>query len=212
MKLKFRINKELDIQTANNFYGYKCAGIDFGESIIHTFPKLENKTDISKEVNLFYKKHSNKLKTKIKTWQRKWSKIEKRYFKLVEELFNKKWPKGKYICYVSAFNCNPRFLTEKTFQIYYKKDKELVAIAHELLHFMFYDYFSKKFKGKLNKEKLWRLSEVFNVIVLNTKEFQSLIKYRETPYPEHKNLYQKLNKIYNKHNNIKDFIKEAIKC
>lgn len=212
IKVKFQVSKREDFNTAYYFYGKKFGGVNFGANVKKTLPNLKNKKQIAKEVNLFYQKNLKELKQKTKIFSKKWFKVERKYFKLIENLFNRPWPKGKYICYVGIFDCNPRHIYNKTFQTYYRKKEDLLlTFAHELLHFMFYDYFYKNFKRKLSENKLWDLSEIFNVIILNQKQFQKLLKYKEIPYPTHKRIYKKLNKIYQNSKSIKEFIEKSIK-
>lgn len=68
-------------------------------------------------------------------------------------------------------------------------------IAHEMLHFIFYSYFDDNVKNKALKKDVWLISEVFNAVVLNTKEFRNIIKPgKELGYPEHKEIISKMKK------------------
>ena len=88
------------------------------------------------------------------------------------------WPEGKYISYLSIFNCNPRFIETKEFQVSYKHPETTNYVCvHEMLLFIFYDYlkknFSKEYK-KLDSKYIWKLSEIFNDVVLRLPEFVSI--------------------------------------
>src|SRR3989344_681093 len=91
------------------------------------------------------------------------------YKKYIDE-FYKENNKG----YVSIFDCNPRFVDDKSFQVFYKKSgsDKLRVCFHEITHFAFFDYFEKLFPAEYrsldrNSGVLWELSEVINVILLN---------------------------------------------
>ena len=166
---------------------------------------LRNKKTINKNINLY---------------QKNWSKIEEKYFLLVDDLFSGYvWPKGKYIAYPTIWGMYPRFLEDKTFQIPYKYKKEdyvNVIIAHEMLHFIFYDYFYKKYpKYKSNKYNFfaWNISEIFNSIVQNSSMWLKVFKTKTMSYPEHKNIINKLQKVSCRNNGIKadELIKTIIK-
>jgi hypothetical protein len=94
----------------------------------------------------------------------------------------------------------PRFLDDKTFQIPAISKKKKVAsfiIAHEMLHFIFYEYFLNKYK-KYKSHKydffVWHVSEIFNVIIMNRPEWQKILKNKDNGYPEHGKIIEKLSK------------------
>lgn len=124
-----------------------------------------------------------------------------------------------YIGFISIFDCNPRYFETKSFQIFYKKTnlEKLEVVFHECLHFAFFEYYDKFFKiktEKLNKNsgKLWELSEIFNVIILNQKEFRDILKREEKLfYPDLKDKLITVKKIWNEnHDNMKNFIIKSL--
>jgi hypothetical protein len=110
------------------------------------------------------------------------------------------WPDGNYICYISIFNCNPRFIKEKEFQAFYKHNATTNYVcAHEMLHFIFYDYLDKNFKGKyktLCESVIWKLSEVFNDVVLRLPEFVEITEQKNP------GIYAQTNKELIKNQNL----------
>jgi phosphoglucomutase len=69
------------------------------------------------------------------------------------------------------------------------------VVLHEALHFAFFDYCDRFLSEetrefKKNQGILWELSEIFNVIVLNSEEFQAILKRKE------KNFYPALEKNF----------------
>lgn len=222
--LKFKLNKNLDKKTCFDFLNLKYAGIDFGKGIILFHPKLKNikkiksavtkKKEISDYINIFYNLHKDELRKTLGFFKKEWSKVEDKFFQEVDLIFNNlPWPNGKYICYLSIFNCNSRFLADKTFQVFYENKKEVKRIiAHELLHFIFFHYLNKKFKVRMSLEKKWIISEVFNTIVLNQKNFIKIISpTKELGYPEHRKYLKILSKEWIKNKDISTWLNRANK-
>jgi hypothetical protein len=231
-KVKFKIDYKKDIQT---FFAFNNeADFDDGRNldwaIFRKYPELkkykkDNKLDISKKtvsdfVKSVYLKNHFIINKNIALYRENWLKIEKDYFLLVDELFNGwNWPKGKYIVYPTIWGMYPRFLEDKTFQIPYKYKKRRyinVIIAHEMLHFIFYDYFYKKYpKYKSNKYNffIWNISEIFNCIVQDSPKWLKNFKVKTMPYPEHIKIINQLKKRFYKQNNIKadEIIRDIIK-
>lgn len=222
-KIKFKLNINLDKQTCFNFLNLKYGGIDFGKSIVSLHPSLKNikkiktiikrREAISQYINQFYNLHNNELKEALDYFQKEWNEVKQPFFQITDEIFKSfSWPKGKYICYLSIFNCHPRFLDNKTFQVYYKNKSEIKRIiTHELLHFIFYHYLKNKFKNKISINKKWIISEIFNTIILNQKKLGKLIApSKELGYPEHKKYIRLLASEWKRNKNISMWLKKAI--
>lgn len=222
--LKFRINKKLDKKIGLVFLEHKKAGFDFGKKIILLHPKLQKAVGspknqkekmIGKYVGDFYAKNKKEiLKTKEK-FQKEWDQKAPRFFSLTDKIFNHHpWPQGKYLAFLSIFNCNPRFLETKTFQVFWKHKRGSVSVStHEMLHFMFYDYLEKCFPQakKISSEKIWKLSEIINFFILNSSPFRQLIGRKENLYPDLHSLANKLKPIWKESKNINDFFLPSIK-
>lgn len=211
-KLKFNINKGLDELMANQFLNIKGGGVDFGAGIIKTHPELK-KTTIKKYFVNYYKTNQKLIQKKVQLVRYNWQKVESDFVNITEQYFNGyKFPDGMYVAYASIINCNPRFLESKTFQFYYKKSipDTIYTIAHELLHFIFYDFVNKKLKKEtqhLTEDQLWTLSEIFNVVVLRSSLYRKIIDKKSVrPYPDHKKYLKQFEKEFKKSKNAKDFI------
>lgn len=222
-KLKFNINRGLDELMTDQFLNIKGGGIDFGAGIIKTHPNLKKaalaeniaikKIIINKYFANYYKTNKKSIQKKVQLVRYSWKKVEGDYVRITEQYFNDyKFPDGMYVAYVSIINCNPRFLESKTFQFYYKKSipDAVYTIAHELLHFIFYDFVNKKLKKEtrhLTEDQLWALSEVFNVIVLRSPLYKNIIDKKSVrPYPDHKKYLNRFGKEFKKSKDAKDFI------
>jgi len=168
-ELKFQLNIELDKRT--------CTSSVFHTSVIKLHPALA-KDESLEYVDDYYKTHEKELKNAVEKMKTDWLTIERKFFEIVSKLVNHPWPKGKYVCYLSIFNCNPRFIETKEFQAYFKHPETTNHVcAHELLHFIFYDYFEKNFSEdykKLDSKYIWRLSEIVNDVLLRLPEFVAI--------------------------------------
>ena len=225
-KVRFYSNKDLDKFMALQFLDEKAAGVDFGKRIIELHPNLEitkemderqKKIVINKYFDDYYKKNKKSLQSRLLLFKEAWRKKEKDFFKVSESLFNNfSFQEGMYIAYLSIIDCNPRFLESKTFQVFYKKEINdvIYTIAHELLHFIFFDFLNQKLKKEskvLSEEKIWDLSEIFNVIILKSDLFKGIIdKKAAKPYPDHKKYIDSFEKAYKKSTDTKDFILRGI--
>jgi hypothetical protein len=222
-KLRFYLNKNLDKFMASQFIDIKAGGIDFGNSIIKNHPKLkdikkvdqkERKKIVNQYFDNYYRENSPVLIKKLFLIREKWKRKENDFFKIIQKIFNGfEFKKGMYIGYISIIDCNPRFLESKTFQVFYKKniDESIYVITHELLHFIFFDYFNEEIKINTTEEKLWDLSEIFNIIVLESNYFKKIINKRYIkPYPEHRKYLPSFRKLFKDSKNIRDFIIKGI--
>jgi len=219
MLVKFKLNKNLDKKIILEFLDAKAGGIDFGSNLIKLHPSLkviknksikEKKEFISKFVDSFYK--TNNLKPKLKQIEEAWKKVEDSYFEEIKKLFKIKGK--KYTAYFSIINFCPRWITKKEFTIsyYFPIKKNLVVICHELTHFFFYDYISKHFARKLSANEKWHLSEIFNVVILNQKQFAKLYTpVKELAYPAHKKYIKQYKELFDNSKDLKGFLNKAIK-
>jgi len=231
-KIKFEIKSKKDVETFFAFLrdSKYDNGRSFDWAVLKYHPffkkfrtksgfKIENEI-VQKYVNDFYNENKNIIKKNINLYEKNWRKKEKIFYKLVNKLFPKdKWPKGQYIAYATMWSMFPRFLEDKTFQIPHKyKDPKYVdaIIAHEMLHFIFYDYFYKNYpKYKTGKHNflVWHVSEIFNVLVQNSDDWMKVFKIKSMAYPEHEKIVEKLEKKYKimKLNKTDDLIDDIIK-
>ncbi len=218
--VKFKLNKQLDKDMASQFLGTSFGGVDFGKSVWENHPELEKLTGKNTEIidryfDKFYKQNTKKLENKVEVFQSQWDEVEGAFILETEKLFNDyKFPKGKYIGYVSSFNCNPRFLEDKTFQIFYKSDSSVPVTSHEVMHFIFYAYTIDKFSEitrdlDTNSGLWWDAAEVFNNVILSSGKFMTILKSEgDSGYPNHQELIPKAKELYNSSKSIDIFINE----
>lgn len=219
-QLKVGINKEFDKVMCLKFIDRKKAGIDFGAGIVKVHPELSGidgkdadiqKRMIDKYFDNFYVKNQVQIEDVRNKNIEDWKRVEPMFFKLCDKYFNKlTWPVGRYIGFLSIISCNPRFLEDKTFQVYWKNKKGFLPVAvHEMLHFLFYHAVSRNFpKIDINDEKVWKISEVFNTLILKQSDFVEITNDPEpSAYPELINFQQKLDPLWESSKNIEVFLK-----
>ncbi|MDO8443416.1 MAG: hypothetical protein Q7S78_00195 [Candidatus Azambacteria bacterium] len=224
--LRFYFNKKLDALMVEEFLKVSGGGIDFGQNIFKIHPQLKSvkllnfqqrKKTINAYFNNYYRTHKAVMRCRIKNIRDAWPKHEREFVAITEDFFGSfRFPRGKYIAYASILNCNPRFLDLKTFQFFYEKPlaDAIYTIAHELLHFIFYDFIEKKLKKEvkhLSEDQLWDLSEIFNVVVLGSPRYCRIINQKFViPYPDHRRYISQFEKAYKNSKNAKEFIRRGI--
>jgi len=222
-QIKFFLNKDLDKWVGYHFLNHQKGGRDFGKSIIKIHPKLtqaqglpdqQKKQVVGQYVNFFYEIHQNQLENIRKEFEKKWTLVAQPFFKAVDKVFAHPWPNGLYFAYLSIFPCGPRFLENKTFQVFYlAKENASLRTAHELLHFLFYDYFEKNFSEiSPTEEKVWILSEVLNFLILDSPKFCALFGASHShPYPNHISIIENLKPEWENRKDLNSFLRSSLK-
>jgi hypothetical protein len=202
--------------------------LPFGLSFILKDEFIKNKDKIlSAYLDEYYLEQKDYLADSVKNTENKWKKIEKEYFKKVDKLFkNWPWPKGNYRGYVSIGRSFPRYINDKSFAFPMRtwktgrENNDLRVTAHEMLHFLEYDYLSKKFGLKPSEcyspdNTFWQFTENLNVLIENTKfweKFSLGFKSKPKPYADCKKLYAKMKKIWDQDQDIDNLVKKIFKC
>ena len=216
--INIKLNKELDYEIYKNFWDFKVAGVDFGVNIKRHHPEI-NLENYREYIDKFYADNQEVLDKSCGEINQLISKKQDAFFQALSGLFKMDFSNHNYVGYISIFDCNPRYVESKTFQIFYKKDLlyKLEVVFHEIMHFAFFDYCDKYLSEEIkdldkNSGKLWELSEIFNVITLNLPEFRVLTEREEKLY--YTDLAKKLEiakQVWVKSNSdMTNFIKESL--
>lgn len=161
--------------------------------------KIKNEKALRYFIYKIYRTKQESMDRALVQHKTRWEKIAPIFFSLVDELFiNRKWPRGKYIAFGTIWGMYPRFLEDKTFQVpfWHRTPRYVpVVIAHELLHFMFYDYFFARYP-KYSHPKynffVWHVSEIFNTVIQNSPLWFNYFKMNSLGYPEHKTIVRRI--------------------
>jgi len=216
--IKIILNKQLEEEVYLDFFDYKIGGIDFGGLILKDHPDL-NKNNYKEYIDTFYVKNEKELEKQLFELNKSLDNTQNIFFDVLRSIFKKDYSEREYNGALSIFDCNPRYLDKKFFQIYYKRgplNKRKVAY-HEVLHFIFFDYcdeYLPHLTAGLDKNSgsYWALSEIFNVIILNKPELQIFLKDPEGMfYPELKDDCVSIEKIWRRvDENIENFIEASL--
>jgi len=229
----FSKSAKKDFKTLRAFI--KDAKYDNGRNldwaVFNKYPQLKTHFDKNKHykikdekillhfINKGYRAKRTAMDRAMAQHKKRWEKIALYYFSLVDTLFGgRRWPRGKYIAFGTIWGMYPRFLEDKTFQIpfWHRTPRYVsVVIAHELLHFMFYDYFYARYpKYRYPKHNffVWHISEIFNTIVQNSPVWFNRFKLKSLGYLEHKKIVTRISRsIYRRSTwNIDALVDEII--
>lgn len=224
--LKLIIDKNADIKNCTYFIANESSVIpDFLNKFLpHDLQYIMDKKfsytekdDIAKEyINSFYNTSADKIKRGVDDTTKRWKELETKYYTLVNEIFKGYvWSKGEYFGTASIFLMYPRNINQKTFFFPFENIKfdPLGVIAHEMLHFIFYDYINKhynvseqsKFKGK-NNQYVWQVAETFNTTIENWKPYKTLFTEDSKPYAGCEDMFEAMKKEWNKNPDIVRFL------
>ncbi len=182
--------------------------------------KIKSEKALRRFINEKYRVRKTAMDSALVRYRKQWEKMAPQYFSLVNKLFDgRKWPRGKYIAFGTVWGMYPRFLKDKTFQIpfWHRVPGYIsVVIAHELLHFMFYDYFFvrySKYRRPGNDFFVWHVSEIFNTVVQNSPEWLGYFKLKSMGYPEHKKIVKRISNVWYRRDkwNLDALVSEIIK-
>lgn len=190
-KLKFEFNVTYDTEIAWLFYRERnYGGVDFWgkgalryhEALTALPSKGKKKEFLSHYVASLYADHRTEFEARKKEIALLYRKNKDTFLHEMKKIFKTHpWPRGKYIAYLSIFDFGPRFLKNKTLQVFmYDRDSGILfTIFHEMLHFMFYDYCIKKypviFRGRDTEQgPFWEIAELFNAVVQQGPIFKEI--------------------------------------
>lgn len=212
-KLQFLIDTKKDVSTFFSFV--ENAQYDDGRSLewavfkYYSSLKLNfdgttfigKEKDIEKFVSDRYEEKRTIATKNMALYKKQWLEKEETFYTLVKELLPRtSWPEGEYIVYPTIWGMYPRFLEDKTFQVPLQTEKEdfvNVIIAHEMLHFIFYEYFFQAYPRYADEDHeffAWYVSEIFNTVVQNSARWMNVFKLETMGYPEHEAIVEKLSR------------------
>lgn len=215
-KLTFKIDKEFDKKVFKDFADFDDeSGMRMFEMFaLYKYPELakyvvDGKVKISEEevgnfISTEYTKLADSMNNNIELIRSDWQKIERQFFALCDTLFeNHPWPKETFTAYLTIWNMFPRYIQEGEFTVSgrdeWSRDTNNTA-AHEMLHFLFYSFIQTNYpllySGKENS-RIWNISEVFNILIMNRPDFLKILERRSKAYtPEHEAVVRLIEKDF----------------
>lgn len=223
-KLKLAIDIKADTQNAKWFVHHGefvdwFLPLNFQYITSKKFSLSERNKIISEYTKHIHKMNETDILKGVKETKQRWSKVEGKFYKLVDKIFQGHgWPKGKYIGYASVYLMFPRNIKEKTFYFPYSSNKwsPVSTIAHEMLHFIFFDYIKSKygineddeFRGK-NPKYVWQVSETFNTVIENWQPYKNIVGSKDAkPYPGCEKMFKAMTKQWSDSQDIESFLNE----
>lgn len=215
--ITIKLNKKLDYQTYKQFHSLKVGGLDFGADIRHYHPKITLK-NYWKYIDSYYNSHHEEMEFKSAALFEQINRHSEGFDKEVKRLFQVESSYLSTTGYLSIFYCNPRFVIDRTFQVFYlRPDLEcLSTVYHEVLHFYFFVWCAKNIPGILKEYgtdsgPLWEISEVINVFIMNRPFFIEILGKEQTlAYPALSSLFNRLKLVWEKSEIIEMLVWEGI--
>lgn len=215
--IKILIDSKMDTEIALEFLEFSTAGMNFGEVIKKDHNDFTSENAVS-YVSKYYHEHKEEIEKSRNELSEILIEKEDELFKALQDVFHLNFKNREYKGFVSIFDLNPRFPETLSFQAYYKRSLplRLEVAVHEISHFAFFEFCNNEIadlKGSdTNSGILWELSEVFNVILLNTPPFQAILGHEEKLfYPNLKDMLEKGRSVYEEEKgDVKKWIERMI--
>lgn len=223
LKIQFALNKGLEKDLFKNFQNPKPAlWAELGFLLTPPFKTTRQKI-LSACVDYFYKVHRREIEENLKKIESNWGKIEKYFYNQVNKIFkNYPWPQGDYRAYASIWNMFPRFVDKKIFTVpafpewHGGENFALIVIAHEMLHFITYDYLINKYHLKPSESEdknntFWQFTENLNVLIENGKGWRRFTGgFKSRPYKDCEKFYIKMKRVWDKNKDIDNLTQKVL--
>lgn len=212
------VNTAKDINPPFNF-SYETSVAPISEELLKEIIRLDKKEAVEKVLEYFSSdpaKKRQELKEEfieyyIHTLKNHWQKHGEELTKKIEKIFGKFKIQKCDVFVTTLYVCDYNY-EEKYFylSLYHSLAKNFTIIAHELSHFLFYDYFQDYLKEKgVPSDKFQNLKESMTVL-LNTEEFKNLLLIEDSGYQPHQKLRELILSSWQKHKDLKKVIDEAV--
>jgi hypothetical protein len=224
-KIKFIVDYQKDINNCLSFLRWHAKDQPHYRRYFlpYKLHYILNKKVSSKERNKiireytgnYFSVHQQDIKRNVSQIEKGWSKVARRYYLLMDKVFKGyPWPKGNYRAIASIYNMFPRYINYKIF--FFPPDSRMPnrankIIAHEMTHFIFFDYLHKKYKmtedfkikGKPDNY-VWLVSEIFNFTLESWAPYKKILKNepRHRPYFGELKLCRKMHRDWQKKQDI----------
>lgn len=227
--IKFSYSKNKDLEFALHFVSREPLNKNFLRMYlpkklvrILTLPLEDRKKRVTKFIEDEYKRRGAELTESYEEVRAEWKKVKSPYFALLRILFEgHPWSKDVFKGYGTIFLCYPRWIDQKAFLFpleHKNPNYRVIVIAHEMMHFLFFDYIQKKYRLKQDsvlprkdKRYVWKVSEAFNTLIEGWPPFQNIFHSNPRPYPETTKIYKEMEKFWNKEQNVPALLDKMLK-
>src|SRR3989337_3157500 len=122
--MNIELNKQLDKEVYLAFHDAIIGGADFGKKIREGHPDI-TQNNYSEYIDNFYIENMGELERVRKDTEMCVKDVQEILFSELQKCFSRDYSKINYTCFLSIFNCNQRYLESKTFQVYYKRSRDM---------------------------------------------------------------------------------------
>lgn len=219
-KVVVTINKEFDKEILLYFIDKKIGDFDFGyDRIVREHPYLEvcrGKSENERMVvicpytDTYYQEHEVDIVYAQKSVQNIWDNISVDYFKQLEILFGELgfYKEKRLTVFLSIAKCGVIGDDYNDFQIWYQTIQEPAEVrrhfAHEILHFYYYTYIKEKNYIKLIDN--WNLAEIFNVVILESPEWVTLLGKADAGYEQHEQFFPYYRNLWQESGSLDEYL------
>ncbi len=175
------------------------------------------KRESSEFIDNFYQKNFDKISINFNQAIEDWFKVEKSYFSKVGILLNNyPWPQGDYMAVGSVLDSFPRNIKDKSFT--FPVNNQLFptsVIAHEMLHFIVYDYMEKVCGLEPSEcfskdNRFWQFTENLNALIEDEPIWQEFMNGQKAHVKKNcQDLYQEMKNIWDRDKNINSLIEQV---
>jgi hypothetical protein len=217
-KIDFSVDKDNEIEIFMDFW--KKYDISIHEDLDYLKDEKDEekvKQEVEKFVTDKYADEKG-INEDLETAQKNWQEKESLFYEKSKKYFGEHpWPKGNYNGMGSIWNIYPRYIEQKgfTFPLDKEKNSKLV-IAHEMLHFLEYDYLEKKYGLKPSEASdkdntFWQFTENLNALIEQTNEWDDFTDgvKKERVKSECREMYKEMKNIWTG-KNVDEMVNEIL--
>lgn len=202
---------------------------DFIMQAVESTPNKDEAYRIAElDIRRFYDERADEIRARVELVKADWMNVKHLFYKEVARLFSGyPWPhppegQDRYIGNASILGRWPRYISKKAFSFpanpsYSYNGHAVKVIAHEMLHFMEYEYMEKKF-GLQPSEKgtadntFWQFTENLNVLIENSDSWKVIRHdFVSSPYPECQILYDQMKDVWDNSKSVDALIQDVFK-
>ncbi|PIP29727.1 hypothetical protein COU12_01155 [Candidatus Jorgensenbacteria bacterium CG10_big_fil_rev_8_21_14_0_10_54_38] len=228
-KIKLAADAKRDAQLGVNFLKFTTHGKDkekflrmfFPDELINVINGKASARMRDKLIRAYalrvHKGNRKEIAEGVLRARKEWASAEKKFFRLADRIFNHRpWPNGNYRGFVTVFYAYPRDIQRKVFYFPYNHHLQRFAnktIAHEMLHFMFFDYVEERYGLKEHaripgkpRNYLWQVSEAFNTAIQLWKPYRKVFQFGSHPHPGTEKLAARMIPHWAREQNIDKFL------
>ncbi len=226
-EIKFGLSKESDI---NIFLMFWKAGksvhpdLDY---LLEIKDEEQVRKEVEKFVDQFYKSEESGIAEKFQAGQQEWQNLAPIFFDKVNKFFHGyAWPqipnkenRDQYEAWGTIWHTYPRQINNQRFAVpvnpKFNTPNMPSVVAHEMLHFITYDYLQKKYGLKSSEagdadNTFWQFTETLNALIEEDEMWQEFMYNGRQPdrKPECEEMYKKMKPIWDQNKDIDNLVRQ----